>query len=78
MFSSSNTPKNLIDLSLLTVNPFILKFGRTKGMFMFCLSLWKNVYLVLLTFNDNLLALNQLLSLHNSLFTVSNKILMLE
>ena len=38
--------------------------------------LWKKEYLVFLTFSDNLLALNQLLTFVNSLFIFSNKMLM--
>ena len=75
-FSSIQTPKNIIEDSLLTVNPFRFRFGSRNEILSFLDDFWKKESLVFLTFNDNLLALNQLLTFVSSLFIFSNKTLM--
>ena len=70
-FSSIQTPKNIIEDSLLTVNPFIFRFGSRKEILSFLDDFWKKESF--LTFSDNLLALNQLLTFVSSLFIFSNE-----
>ena len=67
-FSSIQTPKNFIEDSPWTVNPFTFRFGSRNGILSFFDDFWKKETLVFLTFNDNLLALNQLLTFVSSLF----------
>ena len=74
-FSSIQTPKNFIEDSRSTVNPFIFRFGSHSGISFFD-DLWKKEFLVFLTFNDNLLALHQLFTFVSSLFIFSSKMLM--
>ena len=75
-FLSIQTSKNFIEGSCSVVNPFMFRFGSRNGVLTFFDDLWRKENLVFLTFNDNLLALNQLLTFINSLFIFSNKMLM--
>ena len=45
-FSSSNTPRNLIDSVRAILLSFIFSFDKTSGILSFLLGLWKNEYLV--------------------------------
>ena len=74
--SSIQTSKNFIEDSRSTVNPFICRFGSRSGILSFFDNLRKKEYFVVLTFNDNLLSLNQLFTFASSSFIFSNKMLM--
>ena len=61
-FHLSKLEKKFIESLRTTVKPFILRFRSGSGILCFIDDLWKKEYLVFLTFNSNLLALNQLLT----------------
>ena len=64
--SSINTPKYLIEVIRFISLSFINNDGSFKGILSFSRALWKNVYLVLSLFRDNLFALNHLKSSFSS------------
>ena len=64
--SSINTPKYLIEVICFISLSFINNDGSFKGILSFSRALWKNVYLVLSLFKDNLFALNHLKTLFSS------------
>ena len=57
-------------LSRFIIVLLIFNSGSLSGMLSLKLSLWKNVYLVLPVFKDNLLVVNQLFNLFSSSFTI--------
>ena len=64
--SSINTPKYLIEVIRFISLSFINNDGSFKGILSFSRALWKNVYLVLSLFRDNLFALNHLKNFFSS------------
>ena len=66
-FSSIQTTKNFIEDSPLSSKPIYIQIRKLQGNIIFFDDLWKKEYLLFFTFNDNLLALNQLLYFFSSL-----------
>ena len=75
--SSISTPKNLIGVIRFISLLFINNNESSKGILSFSRVLWKNVYLVLSLFRDNLFALNHLKTLFSSKLAVSKSSYML-
>ena len=61
---------------MLNSKPIYIQIRKPQRNIIFFYDLWKKEYLVFLTFNDNLLALNQLLTFVSPFFIFSNKMLM--
>ena len=68
--SSVNTPKYLTEVIRFISLSFINNDGSFKGILSFSRALWKNVYLVLSLFRDNLFALSHLKTLFSSKLAV--------
>ena len=77
IFLSIITPKKFIEVVLSIELLAILRSGSFKGMLSLTDFLWNKVYLVFLTFNDNLLAMNYRLIFSSSWFTVAKSVLIL-
>ena len=77
-FSTSSTPRNLINSCLSMIWLLIVNFGSIRGMSCFLLGLWKKEYFDFLAFKESLLEVNYWLILANSSFIVENKFCMFE
>ena len=75
-FPSIQTPKNFIEDSRSIVSPFIFSSEAATEYYLFSMICGKKKTCFFLTFNNNLLALIQLLTFVSPLFIFSNKMLM--
>ena len=75
--SSINTLKYLTEVIRFISLSFKNNDGSFKGILPFSRALWKNVYLVLSLFKDNLFALNHLKTLFSSKFAIWKSYFML-